>query len=207
LIANSNIHVHDGSSSSLLSPMITIFSTLAVITSLVGFTYGLYEAWVDVLSMMKIPSPITGHSVPSSGSLSDEAQVKDHHQPQQELQRFVIFSLIFLPPLLIALYNPNIFVSALNYGGTFGVTILFVLLPSYMIWIQRYSSSDTAITTATSSSNSFQNSTTKNDISFSIPSLVPGGKLPIIGLWMSTATVIAEQVIEKLGFLDTIQSS
>lgn len=43
----------------------------------------------------------------------------------------------FLPPLLIALFFPNAFIKALEYGGIYCI-ILLMLLPAWMVWCGRY---------------------------------------------------------------------
>jgi tyrosine-specific transport protein len=48
-----------------------------------------------------------------------------------------IHLLTFLPPLLIVLFFPNIFIKALKYAGIYCV-ILLVLLPTWMAWCGRY---------------------------------------------------------------------
>jgi len=45
---------------------------------------------------------------------------------------------IFLPPMLIALTYPGIFIVALTYAGGFSCAILFGLFPPLMAWIGRY---------------------------------------------------------------------
>jgi len=50
---------------------------------------------------------------------------------------WLIFSLTFLPSLILVLYYPSIFVKALNYAGIFCV-ILIVLLPAMMALSGRY---------------------------------------------------------------------
>jgi tyrosine-specific transport protein len=157
---------------SVLRPMISIFSTLAVMTSLIGFTYGLQEAWIDVFTKFQ------------EGFIRSDSNSSPTNDPSSAT-RLGIFGLIFLPPLLMALYNPDIFVPALDYGGAFGVTLLFVLLPSYGIWMQRYG----------------------NDSSTAQASeLVPGGKGPILGLGAATSLLLVQQAVEKFGFLLEISS-
>lgn len=51
--------------------------------------------------------------------------------------RFGICLLTFLPPLTFALFYPEGFILALNYAGIF-VAILLGLLPSLMVWFERY---------------------------------------------------------------------
>ncbi|MCD6039604.1 MAG: tyrP [Gammaproteobacteria bacterium] len=49
----------------------------------------------------------------------------------------IVFTLTFLPSLLIVLFYPSIFVKALSYAGIF-VVILVILLPALMVWNGRY---------------------------------------------------------------------
>ncbi len=49
----------------------------------------------------------------------------------------VIAFATFLPPLVIALFFPNAFIRALEYGGIYCV-ILLLLLPAWMVWCGRY---------------------------------------------------------------------
>jgi tyrosine-specific transport protein len=49
----------------------------------------------------------------------------------------LIFSLTFVPPLVIVLFLPNIFVQALTYAGIYCV-VLLILLPAWMAWAGRY---------------------------------------------------------------------
>lgn len=45
---------------------------------------------------------------------------------------------IFVPPTLIALFNPGIFITVLEYAGGISCALLFGLLPPLMVWIGRY---------------------------------------------------------------------
>lgn len=45
---------------------------------------------------------------------------------------------IFVPPTLIALTYPDIFLKALSYAGGFSCAILFGLYPPIMVWVGRY---------------------------------------------------------------------
>lgn len=162
-------------SAPLLHPMISIFSTLAVMTSLIGFTYGLQEAWTGVF--LKLRKRIQWKE--NDAMYESHQSTTSYHTASTRLE---IFALIFLPPLLIALYYPDIFVQALDYGGAFGVTILFVLLPAYGVWMKRYGGTD-----------EMSNANAKQ--------VVPGGKVPILGLGVATGLLLVQQVVEKLGFL------
>lgn len=45
---------------------------------------------------------------------------------------------VFLPPLIISIYNPNIFLNALRYAGGISCATLFGLFPPLMVWSGRY---------------------------------------------------------------------
>lgn len=45
---------------------------------------------------------------------------------------------VFIPPTIIALTNPHIFITALGFAGGFSCAILFGLLPPIMVWVGRY---------------------------------------------------------------------
>ena len=38
----------------------------------------------------------------------------------------------------MALWDPSIFFTALDYGGVYGILVLFGLIPAAMAWAQRY---------------------------------------------------------------------
>ena len=97
----------------LVGNLVSGFSSLAVITSLIGFTYGLLDAWTDVLQL------------PSKG--------KDF-----EKWKPALYGLIFVPPMAMAIGDPDIFYNALDYAGAFGVSTLFLVLPPFMVWNERY---------------------------------------------------------------------
>lgn len=46
--------------------------------------------------------------------------------------------LIFLPPLIISIYNTDVFLKALGYAGGISCAILFGIYPPLMVWIGRY---------------------------------------------------------------------
>lgn len=105
--------VSAGSSNALLSNLVSTFSSLALVTSLIGFVYGLLDGWTDVLRL------------PTEG-------------PGFEKWKAPLFGLVFLPPLALSISDPDIFYKALEYGGAFGVSTLFLVLPPIMVWKQRY---------------------------------------------------------------------
>ncbi|NGX59188.1 MAG: Tyrosine-specific transport protein [Chlamydiae bacterium] len=53
-------------------------------------------------------------------------------------RKAVLCLMVFIPPLLITMINPNIFLTALGYAGGISCAILFGLYPPLMVWIGRY---------------------------------------------------------------------
>jgi tyrosine-specific transport protein len=45
---------------------------------------------------------------------------------------------IFIPPMVIAMLYPGIFITALEYAGGISCALLFGLLPPVMVWVGRY---------------------------------------------------------------------
>ena len=52
--------------------------------------------------------------------------------------RSALSLMVVLPPYLLGLLYPNIFVSAISYAGAFGAVVLFGILPTTMAYIGRY---------------------------------------------------------------------
>ena len=87
------------------------FSFFAITTSFIGFVLGLSDFLADGL-----------------GWRSTE---KGKNDPRT-------FALALVPPTVFALSNPDVFLSALDTAGTFGVLTLFGCLPPLMAWSDRY---------------------------------------------------------------------
>ncbi len=85
------------------------FAFFALTTSFLGVTLGLMDFLADSLKIKK-----TG------------------------AKKAFLFCAVFVPPLLIALANPHIFLSALTYAGGFGCALLLGLFPVLMVWVGRY---------------------------------------------------------------------
>ena len=151
----------EGVGGNLLSGLVSAFSELAVTTSLIGFIYGILDGLTDVTDL------------PTKG-------------PSFEKWKPALFTATLLPPLLLSLGNPDIFYDALDYGGAFGVSTLFLVLPPIMVWKVRYSD---------------------NEKQLSVPPMVPFGKIPLGSLWKAAGTLILEQGAEKLGVFEFIQKT
>jgi tyrosine-specific transport protein len=80
------------------------------------------DAWTDVFDL------------PSQGPTFDKYKAP-------------LFGLVFLPPLALSVTDPDIFYKALDFGGAFGVSTLFLVLPPFMVWAQRYGEEKTPLIT------------------------------------------------------------
>lgn len=112
------------------SVWVSVFSEFAIATSFIGFVYGLLSFFNDLF--LVVPSDLD----------------KD-----PSLKRS-LYLLVLTPSIVIAVLNPNIFLSALGWAGTFSISILGGVLPAWMAWQQR---------------RDFQGVS-------SIPEFIPGGK-------------------------------
>ncbi len=65
--------------------------------------------------------------------LADGLKVK-----KKGLKKIFLCLAVFVPPTLVALTYPHIFITALSYAGGFSCAILFGLFPPLMAWVGRY---------------------------------------------------------------------
>ncbi len=54
------------------------------------------------------------------------------------ITKLLLCLLVFVPPTIIAIFFPDIFVKALSYAGGIAVAFLFGILPPLMVWMGRY---------------------------------------------------------------------
>lgn len=97
-----------GDAGQWLGILVTVFSEFAIVTSFIGFFYGLQDLFRDMNLFV--------------GSDSE---------------RLPLISLILFPPMGFSAINPNIFFTALDYAGTFSISILGGVIPALMAWRQR----------------------------------------------------------------------
>lgn len=137
------------STNGIVGPIVDTFSLLAIATSYIGFVLGLSDFLADLL---KLPS---GQNSP------------------------LPYILTLVPPLILSLLDPEIFFKALDFAGTYGVLVLFGILPAAMSWSDRYSDSSSGY--------------------LKLPELVPGGKLTLSLVIGGAGLVILTEVIDKFG--------
>jgi tyrosine-specific transport protein len=56
----------------------------------------------------------------------------------KKMYEFVIYALVFGPPMLFSLSYPHVFLKALEFAGGIVDVILFGMLPALVVWIGRY---------------------------------------------------------------------
>lgn len=94
-------------------------------------------AWiVDVaqyFAFFAIVTSFLGNSLSFVDFLSDGFKIK-----KDAFGKLCLCLLVIVPPFVLALIYPRIFLMALNYAGAFGAVILFGILPVLMVWSGRY---------------------------------------------------------------------
>ncbi len=97
----------------LHNPLITTFSEIfafcAIVTSFLGVILSLFDFMAD------------GFKIEKKGN-----------------GKLLLCALIFVPPLIFAVSYPRAFLTALNYAGSIGCVILFIILPALMVNRGRY---------------------------------------------------------------------
>ncbi len=135
-----------GGAGEWLGVLLLVFSEFAIVTSFIGVVYGLLNFFEDI-------SPVAPHK--PSGRLS-------------------LYSLIIFPPMSLSVMSSSIFFHALDYAGTFGVSVLVGIIPALMSWKQR---------------EEHLHSNNMNQL------VVPGGKVTLIVMIGVALLVIVKQIL------------
>lgn len=94
-------------------------------------------SWVvDVaqyFAFFAILTSFLGNSLSFVDFLSDGLKIK-----KDALGKILLCLLVIVPPYVLSLLYPRVFLMALNYAGAFGAVILFGILPALMVWAGRY---------------------------------------------------------------------
>ncbi|HEY9783726.1 MAG TPA: aromatic amino acid transport family protein [Leptolyngbyaceae cyanobacterium] len=138
--------LRDNGTGEWLGVLVSVFSEFAIVTSFIGFVYGL----LDLFKSISFVAP-------------------------NELSLRKAYSLILFPPMSMSAVNPSIFFTALDYAGTFSISILGGIIPALMSWKQRQSNSEHQ-------------------------PLVGGGKVTLIVMIGVASAVIVKQILSIYGF-------
>lgn len=142
--------LRSGGAGEWLGILLSIFSEFAIATSFIGFVYGLRDFFKDIFPLTQQPAS----------------------------SRLPLYSLILLPPMSLGAINPKIFITALDFAGTFSISVLGGIIPALMSWKQRQEPH----------LNMHQ-------------SLVPGGKLTLISMMGIASVLIMKQILVMSGYL------
>ena len=85
------------------------FSAFALTTSFLGVTLGLLDFLSDGLRIAKVG-----------------------------WKKIALCGIVYIPPVIVVMINPGIFLKALGYAGGIGCALLLGLLPVLMVWVGRY---------------------------------------------------------------------
>ncbi|XP_054818544.1 uncharacterized protein LOC129318057 isoform X2 [Prosopis cineraria] len=143
------------STNGIVGPIVEAFSLLAIATSYIGFVLGLSDFLADLL---QLPS---GQNKP------------------------LPYILALVPPLILSLLDPEIFFKALDFAGTYGVLVLFGIVPASMSWSDRYSNSNSPPPVR-------------------LPELVPGGKITLLLVLGGSGYVVLSELLENFQSLQKI---
>ncbi|MEH2348405.1 MAG: aromatic amino acid transport family protein [Nostoc sp.] len=136
-----------GGAGECLGVLVSIFSEFAIATSFIGFVYGLLDFFKDIFSI-------------TQGKFSS---------------RLPLYSLVLFPPMTLGTLNPSIFFTALDYTGTFSISVLGGIIPALMSWKQRQEQ--------------------KNSSDSINQPLVPGGKVTLIVMIGVALAMMGRQIL------------
>jgi len=174
-------------SNSSLGQLVSVFSELAIITSFIGFVYGLTEFVQDALRSKQIAQ--TQQQEQGAGAPVDSqhgaTQTRNH-------ERNIAFSATLIPPCMIAVISPDLFFSALDSAGAFGISILFGALPALMAWQVRRRRQ------VWISEDHERTSNTSTLVAAAKDDLVPGGIFVLTLMVLGAAALITNEALERL---------
>lgn len=93
---------------------------------------GILSDLAQVFALIAIVTSFLGVSMSLTDFLADGCKIK-----RDAWGNVGLIALTFIPPFLIALIDPRVFLMALDYAGAFGVVFLLALMPALMVWVKR----------------------------------------------------------------------
>lgn len=126
---------------------------------------------IKSFSIFALATSYIGFVLGLTDFISDAMKLPSGRQP-------VPYMMVLAPSLGLAFTFPDIFFKALDYAGTYGVLVLFGVLPAMMAWSERYGG-----TTVTSTQ------------------IVQGGRLSLICIGGLAGAVILAEFLELVGLV------
>lgn len=157
---------------------------------------GLLASGVDPVALLQSQGGVLGGLISAfsmlvvSGTLFNFSglfvdNVEDTAQIQNRKWRPALFAGSLVPAALISASDAVNTCKLLDYAGAFSISVLFLFLPSIMIWKARYGEDNSPL---------------------SVKPMVPFGKLSLSSLWKVAATLFIEQGAEKLGIIEWLMN-
>lgn len=112
----------------LLTNLSSIFATICAVTSFLGVSLSLVDFIRDIVNTFYTKFNF-------EQELENKLNLAEHHNLL--LRNILIYFISFAVPLVIVLFNPGLFISALSYAGNL-VLIFLVIMPLLMLYIGRY---------------------------------------------------------------------
>jgi len=170
--------------------VVRAFSLCAILTSFIGFVLGLVDYFADALS-----GPLgidTSLQAKEALSTAEAGTVEGREGGSAEagarytlVQKASLFACALLPPLATALYDPSLFFAALDNAGTFGILVLFGIIPAAMAWQQRYGGANDPYAS-------------DGDQLLAVSPMLPGGRLTLGLMAGGAAGIVALESYERL---------
>ncbi len=112
----------------------TVFRSNPTLEHVISFIpFSKMSVWLQYFAFFAIATSFLAQGLALIDFLRDASHLK-----KKLGHRFLLTLLVIVPPLLLALSFPGIFIKALGYVGGFAAIILFVLIPAFMVWELRY---------------------------------------------------------------------
>lgn len=121
----------------------------------------------QILGFFAILTSFLAQALSLSHFLIDGLELKKSHS-----SHFGACVLTLLPPLVLAIFYPDVFYAALNFAGGICTVVLFGIIPCFMIWKGRYEKN---ITTGAAT--------------------VPGGKALVIAVLIFSISIFTNELI------------
>uniref|UniRef100_A0A0G4IB61 Amino acid transporter transmembrane domain-containing protein n=1 Tax=Chromera velia CCMP2878 TaxID=1169474 RepID=A0A0G4IB61_9ALVE len=118
------------SEAELVGRVTSVFSELAIVTSFIGFVYGLTEFFEDFLRSRAYRD--------DGKELAEGSEKSIKRRLAFASDRLLSFVVALVPPFLFALGDSSVFFKAIDNAGTFGISTLFGFIPAAVAWRLRY---------------------------------------------------------------------
>jgi len=128
-----------GSGGPQFALLVSVFSEAAIITSFTGFVIGLLSFFQDALRPAAEDKDKANAKAKAKAevSASPKGKIKDETGGASAKPPLGLYAAVLLPPTAVAIIAPDIFQSAIDLAGAYGITILFGVLPVVMAGLQR----------------------------------------------------------------------